>query len=404
MEDNIGAVIDGAMTGKTYGVVGSFDFNKSVSSYWMFSAGARISCVDMNSEGSYLGATSKITDNNSSKIDDLDSGFVYHENVNALYAEGKCDYGLFSTTVGIRGEQSNLTTRFSGNESAESSSVSKRFFRIYPSMSVMISKQGIGSWMLTYANKVTRPRFANLDPFIHIFDDITHVGGNINLKEVHRHSLNLIWSDNSHWRVVASGELVSNDIVKYYRELSDRIVYVTPENVPSHMQLALSAAGSDIMITSWWSLSGTANLMYTAYRFAKDTGLRPNIHWTPIADIKNLLHLPYGITAEVNASFRGRTVYGQARISSVWNTYIGLRKSFCDGKKSVSIYVKDILNSNHFNSTILLAGRKAMLYEKEYEDMRKIGISISYRLSGGVGNSKKEQRNVWIDELNRVNL
>ena len=404
MKDNTGMNIDGDMTGKTYGVVGSFDLSKTLSQHWNIFTGARISYIDMKSEGIYSGQKSKISGVNPSAIDNLDSKFGYNENVNALYAEGKYDYGILNLTLGLRGEFSNLNTCFSGNESAESPDYSKRYFHLYPSLSLMLSKEGIGSWMIAYANKVTRPRFADLDPFIHIFDDITHVGGNINLKEAHRHSLNIIWSDNRHWRIMSGAEYTSGDIVKFYRELSDRIVYVTPENIPSHLQLTLSATGNNLRITSWWTTSVTANLIYSNYRFAKEPELSPNIRFTPVMDIKNLLHLPYQITAEINASFRGRLAYGQARTSSVWNTYLGLRKSFCDGRVSLSLYVKDIFNSNHFNSTILLSGRKAMLFEKEYEDMRKIGLSVSWRISGGTGKSKKEQRNVWIDELNRITL
>ena len=108
--------------------------------------------------------------------------------------------------------------------------------------------------------------------------------------------------------------------------------------------------------------------------------------------------------AEMNGSFRGKMAFGQAQISGVWNTYLGLRRDFFDGKLSLAMYLKDIFNCNHFKTTILLDGRKAVLFEKEYEDMRKIGLSISYRFSGGVGNPQKEQRNIWIDEMNRVNL
>ena len=404
MKDNTDMTIEGDMTGKTHGVVGSFDFSKKISQHWNIFTGVRISYIDLNSEGFYSGQKSKISGDNPSAINNLDSKFGYNENVNALYAEGKYDYGILNLTLGLRGEYSNLNTCFSGNESAESHDYSKRYFHLYPSLSLMLSKQGIGSWMMAYANKVTRPRFADLDPFIHIFDDITHVGGNINLKEAHRHSLSLIWSDNGHWRIAGGMEYISGDIVKYYRELSDKVVYVTPENIPSHLQLSLSATGNNFRITSWWTTSATANLIFSSYRFAKDTGLNPNNQWTPMIDLRNVFNLPWQITAEINTSFRGRFAFGQARTSSVWNTYIGLRKSFCSGKVSVSLYMKDIFNSNHFNSTILLSSRKAKLLEMEYEDMRKIGLSVSWRMSGGNGKSKKEQRNTWIDELNRVNL
>lgn len=404
MEDNTGMSVDGDMKGMTYGIVGSFDFNRSISENWQLSFGTRLSYVNMKSEGSYIGNTSKETGINSPTIDNLDSSFGYNENVNACYAESKCSYGIFNASVGLRGEQSNLNTYFSGNESAESCDLSKGYFHIYPSLSFMLSTSQIGTWMLAYTEKVTRPRFADLDPFIHLFDDITHVGGNINLKEAYRHSLNLTWSDNGQWRIMAAGDLVSNDIVKYYRELSDRIVYVTPENIPSHMQLLISAMGSDLSITSWWKLSATATLIYSIYRFAKDTGLSPNSLWTPILEMKNVFRLPFKIMAEIDASFRGRMAFGQAQTSQVWNTFAGFRKNFCDDRLSISVYVKDIFNSNHFNSTILLSGRKAILNEKEYEDMRKIGMSVTLRFNGGTGKSKKESRNICIDELNRVTL
>lgn len=401
MENNGGMSVEGDMTGITYGAVGTFDFNKSFSTNWRISAGTRISYVDMKSNGIYASQKTEVI---TEDIDNLSSSFGYGENVNALYTEGKCVYGILNASIGLRGELSNLYTYFSGNESSGSREITRRYFHIYPSLSVMLSPNGFGSWMLAYANKVSRPRFADIDPFIHLYDDITHVGGNINLKESKRHSLSLAWSDNSHLRLMIGGELISGDIVKYYRELSDRIVYVTPENIPSHLQILLSVGGNDIRPTQWWSMSLNGSILYSTYHFAKETGLRPNSLWTPMMDLKNVIHLPYQVKAEAAASFRGRMAFGQAQISGVWNTYIGLRKDFLDGRMSIALYMKDIFNSNHFKSTILLDGRKAMLFEKEYEDMRKVGLSISYRISGGAVNSKKDARKAWIDELNRVNL
>ena len=402
MEDNSGMSIDGSMYGATYGIVGSFDFNRHLSRHWSISAGTRISYVSMRSTGSYI--DSHVDSETKPIADDLDSSFGYDENVNAIYAEGKCEYGMLRASVGLRGEHNNLSTYFTGNESSESRDVNRKYFHIFPSLSLMLSSAGYGSWMLAYANKVTRPRFADLDPFIHLFDDITHVGGNINLKEASRHSLTLTWSDNVHWRIMANGDFVSSDIVKYYRELTDRIVYVTPENIPSHLQLLFSATCSGLDFTTWWTVSATANIIYSSYRFDRDTGLNSNVRWTPIIDLKNKFQMPYHIIVEADASYRGSMAFGQARTSHVWNTYFGLKKNFLDGRLSLSVYVKDLFNTNHFNSSILLSGRKAILYEKEFEDMRKVGISISWRINGGIGKSEKKDRNVWIDELNRVNL
>lgn len=66
--------------------------------------------------------------------------------------------------------------------------------------------------------------------------------------------------------------------------------------------------------------------------------------------------------------------------------------------------MKDLFNSNHISSSIYLSGRKATLHEKEFENMRKVGISVSYMLKCGKETSKDNNRNTWIDELNRVSL
>ena len=68
--------------------------------------------------------------------------------------------------------------------SAESKDYAGHDLRIYPSVALSINAAESGSWVLSYSGKITRPRFADLDPFIHIFDDITHVGGNVNLKKL----------------------------------------------------------------------------------------------------------------------------------------------------------------------------------------------------------------------------
>ncbi len=95
-----------------------------------------------------------------------------------------------------------------------------------------------------------------------------------------------------------------------------------------------------------------------------------------------MLNLPFEVSGEVKASYRAPLAYGQVRIAKVCNSYIGIHKNFLNGKLGMSLYITDIFNSNRIISSICLANRKATLTEKEYEDMRKIGISLSYTFSG----------------------
>ena len=404
MDDDKGRSVDGDMSGNNLGLVGTFDFDKSISPNWQILLGSRISYLHIKSDGIYSDYHSSISKKKNNNSNSLGSGFSYKENVNSVYCEAQALYGIWKINGGFRIEQNNLLSSFSGNETASSHKKSRNFFHIFPSLSIFLSLPHKGSWMISYANKISRPRFSDLDPFIHPFDDITHVGGNINLKEGILHNLSLVWTNDKWLRITISGEHYSNEIIKYYKELSEKIVYVTPENIPQHLQLMLSAGCFNLQVTPWWNTAVSANLIYSNYRFPKQTDISDNNRFTPVGDFKSLFNLPYNISAEIRASWRGRLPYGQAFLSSNCNTFIGFKKTFSNGKFSISLYLKDIFNSNHFNSFIKLADKTAIIYEKEFENMRKIGLSFSYQINGGIKTSKIEKRNAWIDELNRVNL
>lgn len=401
MNADMAQSIHGSMLGNTFGIVGAIDANRDMSPQWTLSVGGRCSYVKLKSSGEYFNAGGLEAQ---SEIHELGSSFGYEENVNALYAEGKAAYGRVRTSIGLRAEQTNYYTYFSGNESAVKRDISRHKFNLYPSVSVIMTTKQTGTWALSYTSKIIRPAFSDLDPFIHLFDDITHVGGNINLKEARMYSFGAVWSDNVRFRVALQSEYSTDEIVKCYRELTDKVVYVTPENLPEHFQLVLSMSGNEIGLRTWWNVSATANIIYSTYHFPESISLSPNKMVTPMIDVKNTFNLPYNLVAELAASWRGPMAYGQVKISSVLNSNLSVRKTFLSNKLSVTFYVKDLLNTNHFTSHILLYGRKASLSEKEFEDMRKIGLSVSFQLSGGSKNSRDESRNVWIEELNRVNL
>lgn len=401
MKNNIGEGIIGDMSGRIYGIVGAADWESAISPHWHLSTGARISYVEMNNYGVYEDS------NNTSGVlsnDDFGSHSGYRENVNAGYIEARANSGILSASLGVRMEQSNTHNAFSGNESSEPQDYSRHDLRVYPSMSLLINFQESGSWALSYSKKITRPRFSDLDPFIHIFDDITHVGGNVNLKGAISHSINLSYSNNSWLRIGVSGTYASNEIVKCYQEITDKLVYVMPENLPRYLKFICSASVMNIGLKPWWTLSVNANVLYSNFHFPVSLDSPSNVRFTPIIDVRSYFNLPYGWSAELNASYRGKTVYGQAEVSSSWNSYLGFRKPLFNNKLNLVFYVKDILNTNYSDSKIVFSEREALLVEREFENMRRIGVSLSFRFDSGKRTSRKENRNSCVDEMNRVNL
>lgn len=398
MADNAATDINGDMGGTTRGYVGTFDMRHALTPQWHISAGARCSYVTIDNSGRYTGNSP------SDDIDALGSTFGYSENVNALYAEVRGKHGALTATAGVRAEQANMHTRFSGNEAAARTDISRHSLRLFPSLSLSLATLDAGSWSLSYTERVNRPRYADLNPFIHIFDDITHVGGNIGLREAISRNIRLAWAHNAWLSVALTASLTDGDIVKCYREITDRIVYVAPENLPRHAGASLTVAAVSLPAARWWHISATATLLYATYSFPASTTIPSNTLFTPMADVKNLFTLPCGFTAELSASWRGRVPYGQATVSPKGNVYIGIRKSLPRSLGSVTLYVRDLLNTNRTTSAIILAGRKATITEREYEDMRLVGLSFSLRFNSGNTRRHIKARDTWTDEMKRVNL
>lgn len=393
LEGDSGGDLDGGGGGNTRGYAGTYDYAHTLSASFRISLGAKFSVVDMTHGGRYTG------------LENVDSDFGYIEDVEALYAEGALSMGRVALMAGLRGERAGMRTRFSGNEAEASRLFGSAAVSLYPSASVIFTPGGGDSFSLSYAKRVSRPKYSDLNPFIHIYDDITHIGGNISLRPAVSHSLSLEWASGGWLRLEAAGSYVSNDIERCFRELTDRVVYVSPENLPRHVSGSLTASAVGLNPFSWLSASATVSVVCDSYRFPASTGIAPVSSLMPMAQARLMFSLPSGWKAELSGNFHGRMARGQAMVAPGGMMYVGLRKAFLGGKANLTLFVRDLLDTSRRRSSIMLSGRKATLVEREYEDMRRIGLSLSLRLSHGpLRKSAPSPRNNLKEEINRVNL
>ncbi len=123
-----------------------------------------------------------------------------------------------------------------------------------------------------------------------------------------------------------------------------------------------------------------------------------------MADIRCLFHLPAGWSAELSGTYCGRMVYGQALTDTSGKVYAGVRKSLPHGLGNVTLFINDPFDTNRRRSAIILpGGRTAMTDEREAEEMRRIGVSVSIRFRSGKTIGKGYAKDLP-DEIKRVNL
>ncbi len=400
MADSSDGSLDGDMGGWVKGVVATLDLMRPLNSDFILSAGLKSSSLRISNGGKYDGSLA----DDSSAGNNLSSDFGYQEYVNAAYAECRFTRPFFTIGAGMRVEHTNVKSIFTGNEVSDKADYRRNDWGFFPNASVKFRIGDYGGVLLGYTRGITRPRYADLNPFIYIFDDITHVGGNINLHEAVSNTLQLAYSHDSWLRVSLSGTMESRAIVKCYREITDRVLYVSPENLPRRLGGTLTISAVNMRLLAWWNMSVNATLLYDNYKFGSGLGIGGNCRFAPMVYCKNLFQFPCGLSAELSGQWRGRMAYGQATVGAAGSVYVGIRKSVISGKGNVTLFVRDLFNTNHSRSVIRLTGRSGSLSEREYEMMRQVGVSFSLRFKVGKVRQVNPRRNDLIDEIKRVNL
>lgn len=400
MADSSDGLLDGDMGGTVRGLVATLDFRRTLSDRIMLSAGLKSTAMHIRNGGRYAGSLS----DDPSAGADLSSDFGYRECVNAAYAECQFSHPMFTLNAGIRAEHTHVRSDFSGNEISGQTAYRRDGIELFPNVTVKLRAGDSGTALLSYTRGITRPRYADLNPFIYIFDDITHVGGNINLQASPSNTLRLAYSRDSWLRIALSANRGSGTIVKCYRELTDRVLYVSPENISRSLGCALTVSAVNLQLLPAWHLSLDATLRYDNYRFGSSLGIGCNCRLTPMADCRNMFHFPLGWSAELSGRWQGRMAYGQATVGPSGSVYLAIRKSIFSGIGNVTLFIQDIFNTNHTRSVIQLSDRNGSLSEREYEMMRMAGVSFSVRFNTGKIRPTKSRHNDVIDEIKRVNL
>ncbi len=374
MMSGISSNVYGEMGGTSTGYVVSFDFLRKALGSWDLSAGAKTTQIFINSNGLYDG----LLPDDISAADQLNSSFRYHENVNAVYAEGTFSLNRVRTSVGMRAEQTNTWSTFSGNEANSKDNYSTHNFRVIPSINFSMEINENNNLMLGYTQRINRPNYADLNPFIYIFDDITHTCGNINLQPSLSHNIITGFSHGSWLRALFNLSLNKDAIVKCYREIPDKILYISPENIKNHIQISLTLSAYNVRPFNWLNTSLNLTGMYQKYCFADNINIKDNQKFTPFIDCKNQFLMPLGWTIELSGEWRGRIAYGQATIKGMGFVNAGIKKSFWKGQGYVSLFVNDVFNTKRMNTGIELSGKRGFISEYDYETMRQVGVSFGF--------------------------
>lgn len=389
--------LNGNMKGNINLYVGQIDATYPLHKNWKLQAGGKMSFVTIDNTAGYKrpSAFGWLPDGS------LGSHFVYDENINALYLQTGYEIERLKLTAGLRLEHTHVHGDFGGNTLQKDSSFTTNYLHLFPTFALQYSLASNNVIQLSYGRRITRPNYGDLNPFTYIFDEYTHEGGNTKLRPSFSNNMELAYVHRDWLQVALFYSYTDDAIMKSYQEQESQRIYVSPQNLSFYTQTGVRVNAANLSPTSFWKMNLTVIGMYNNYKWMDQGKKMKNCILTPIFSWMNQFTFSATWSAELSANYNGRMAYAQATVHPILEVNMGIQKKVFRNKGTITIFARDIFNTNYQKVDIQVLGTKGFLDERH--NKRVLGIAFSWRFQKG-NEVKESKRKNGIDETKRVNL
>ena len=344
--------------------------------------GFKVTLKDLNSKNNY-----EYYDNVSAiwTADPLQkTDFDYKENIYAVYGIYSNNINKFQYQIGLRAEQANVD----GSEAVTTTSFSKNYFAIYPTVHLVQGLPDDQELQLSYSRRVERPNNRQLNPYVDKSDSLNIQFGNPTLDPEFVNSIDLGYS-----KFFGKTSLTSSIFYKLTNDAINSITFLRDDGVTATTWLNIANSSSyGLELTAahplfdWFKLNGSASYFYT--RFEQQEIVRKDNSW--IAKLSGTILFSKDFNIQINANYNSPLVTAQGNINEVFTTDFAAKKDFMDGQLSVTLRISDIFNTRDMESETNGFNFSSTSYRKMESKVAYLGIS--YRLSPGNGNKDKNRK------------
>jgi hypothetical protein len=133
---------------------------------------------------------------------------------------------------------------------------------------------------------------------------------------------------------------VISQIIKPKEGSGGKIRYLTPDNVASFRNMALSIT-APIPVAKWWNINFFTTVYNNHYKGVYDT-IAIDIALTSfMANITNTFTISKGFTAELSGFYRYKGVDNLTQVEPVYQMSFGIQKQIMQGKGTFRLNVRD---------------------------------------------------------------
>lgn len=277
--------------------------------------------------------------------------FTFYENVNALYSIYSGSAGAFTYQMGLRLENTIIKTEL--DQTGEGSD--QNYLNLFPSAFLSYTLSDQNSFQISYSRRISRPWSRFLLPFTEIDNSRNRSVGNPNLNPEFGNSFEF-----GYLRRWESGSVLSSVYYRYRTGVIERISTIDSDGLTTRRPINLANENSwgiefsaDQDLFDNLQLSGSFNL----YQSSSDGEFEGVSYNSESESFTSRMRLRWKFldswNLQSNVYYRGARQTTQGRNSGSAYVGSGISKEILNGKGTISLNVRDLLNSRQSDREII---------------------------------------------------
>lgn len=333
--------------------------------------------------------------NNQNQLDSERSNhFIYDENINAAYISFSKEFTKWDVQTGLRMEH----TTTNGEQLATGESFSRNYVNVFPNVVVNRKFSENNSLSLSYAKRIDRPTYRQLNPFKVFVDSYTYVVGDPTLNSVITHLFEMNHTFRGKYVTTLSYSKSSESITDIFvQDDVTRISYQIPANIQDFEQYNL---GVYVPFNYKKILNSTlsGSVYWNKYASPLQGGNLQQDFTSWDANLSNSVVLGKGWTAELNGYYQSKMVWGLFYIKDLAQITAGIQKTSKDKNSTFKFSVTDIFQTNHIAVEVQYQNQD--FFTDRTWDSRVASLSYTYRFGKNTV-ARARQRNSGVEDEKR---
>jgi len=303
--------------------------------------------------------------------------FIYDEQVHAGYGLYSNKLDDFSYQLGIRAEQTYLTSTL--RETAQV--YKKEYLNLFPSIHLSQKLKNNSSLLLSFSRRIRRPRARSLNPFNSYADPLNLWVGNPNLNPEFTNSYE--FGHLKYWDKAFLGTTLyyrrTDSVISRIRTIDTNGVSTTlPQNLSKQNDFGVEVTFS-ADITKTWKVNGSFNYFRSILDGSNLDGSYDTDAFSYSGRMNSTVQFLKGFQFQSMFNYRGPRQTAQGERKAMYFFDVGFKKDILGDRGTLNLKLSDVLNSRQY--VMETYGRGFYIETKYQRTTRVIFLSFTYKIN-----------------------